>query len=71
MGIVAKVVDIPEGCSGDVEIKREVLEKRTMVGSWHRPSWMEAGDVVVRLHEGGKLWMSNTPDEVRSQWFMP
>ena len=59
--------DIPEGVCGRARIEHLVFEKDTQVGSWHSPSFMKAGSRLVRLYHDGVMWMSNTPDEVRSQ----
>jgi hypothetical protein len=64
------VEDIPEGESGDIRIERKTFDTRTNVaGNWHNPSFMEAGDTIVTLRRKGSIWMSNTPDEIRDQWF--
>jgi len=62
--------DIPDGERGTVSIDRVTLERDTNVaGNWHHPSFMSAGESIVRLKRNGRLWMSNTPDEVHSQRF--
>lgn len=68
--LVAGPEDVPAGEHGDCRIERTVLSERTNVGGdWHNPRFVPEGTEVVRLLHGGKLWMSNTPDEVRSQRF--
>lgn len=68
--LVAEPKDIPEGEHGDCRIEKVTFSERTNVGgNWHDPRFMNAGETVTMLKHGGKLWMSDTPDEVRSQRF--
>jgi len=66
-------VDIPEGVSGNVRVKRfEVTEDaarmerlRSIIGGHGRgvPAGWYTG-----LYRNGGLWMSDTPDEMRDHW---
>jgi hypothetical protein len=57
--------DLPTGTSGEFELRREVLERR-LGRSWKGETPMDAGETLLSLCQGGKLWMSDTPDERRS-----
>lgn len=66
-------VDIPEGISGNVRVKRfEVTEQaaamerlRSIIGGHGRG--VPAGWYTGLFRNGG-LWMSDTPDEMRDHW---
>lgn len=67
--LVAGPEDVPVGEHGDCRIEKTTFTERTNVGSHHGPRMVPAGTEITRLLHGRSLWMSNTPDEVRSQRF--
>lgn len=58
--------DIPSGKSGDFEIENYVLEYDIYPGGFQSFDKMLSGERFVSLKEKGKVWMSNTPAEIRS-----
>lgn len=67
--VVITPEDIPEGQSGSVTVEKMHLTESFNVGGFQRPDYMRAGETLVMLKRDGNLVMSNTPDEVRSNYF--